>query len=85
MFSDTNMSESPESFLMVLSSPTNATIDRGEATGTILIVAQTSQILISEVRTGSGPAGAGDDFVGYNNSDQPHKVDDGSGIFNSAL
>ncbi len=33
----------------------------------------------------SGPAGAGDDFVEiYNNSDQPHKVDDGSGIIDAA-
>ena len=70
------MSESNETFLVVLSSPVNATIANGTATGTILIVAQPSQILISELRT-SGPAGAGDDFVEiYNNSDQPHTVDE---------
>ncbi len=84
VLSDNKLSESPETFLVILSNPMNATIDRGTATGTILIVPQVSQILISELRT-SGPAGAGDDFVEiYNNSDQPHIVNDGSGINDSA-
>ncbi|HEY4423043.1 MAG TPA: tandem-95 repeat protein [Pyrinomonadaceae bacterium] len=84
IFSDNKPAESPETFLMILSNPTGATLARDTATGTILIVNPTSQILISELRT-SGPAGAGDDFVEiYNNSDQPHIVDDGSGINDSA-
>ncbi|HEU4836815.1 MAG TPA: tandem-95 repeat protein [Pyrinomonadaceae bacterium] len=84
VLADTMMSEANETFEVVLSNPTNATIDRGTATGTILITAQAGQILISELRT-SGPAGAGDDFVEiYNNTDQPHVVDDGSGINDAA-
>jgi cadherin-like protein/Big-like domain-containing protein/Calx-beta domain-containing protein len=80
ILSDNKPAESPESFLVVLSNPVGASLARDTATGTILIVAQASQILISELRT-SGPAGAGDDFVEiYNNSDQPHIVNDGSGI-----
>ena len=84
ILSDNKMNEGNEQFQVVLSNPTNATITQGTATGTILIVAPASQILISELRT-SGPAGAGDDFVEiYNNSDQPHVVNDGSGINDAA-
>src|SRR6185295_3791175 len=84
ILSDNKPAESPENFTVVLSNPTNATLARDTATGTILIVVQTSQILITELRT-SGPAGAGDDFVEiYNNSDQPHIVSDGSGINDAA-
>ena len=74
------MSETNETFLVLLSSPVNATITDGIATGTILIADQpASQILISELRT-SGPGGAGDDFVEiYNNTDSPHTVNDPSG------
>jgi len=80
ILSDNKPAEGNEQFQVVLSSPVNATITQGTATGTILIVVQTSPILISELRT-SGPAGAGDDFVEiYNNTDQPHVVADGSGI-----
>ncbi len=84
ILSDTKINEGNEQFQVLLSSPVNATIVNGTATGTILIVAQPGAILISELRT-SGPAGAGDDFVEiYNNSDQPHIVNDGSGINDSA-
>ena len=84
VLSDNKINEGNEQFQVLLSSPVNATIVNGTATGTILIVAQPGAILISELRT-SGPAGAGDDFVEiYNNSDQPHIVNDGSGINDSA-
>ena len=59
---------------MNLSSPINATIIDGTATGTITTTSPAGAILISELRT-SGPGGAGDDFVEvYNNSDSPHTV-----------
>jgi hypothetical protein len=85
ILSDNKPAEANETFLVVLSNPSNGTtINRDTATGTILITAQAGQILISELRT-SGPAGAGDDFVEiYNNSDSPHTVDDGSGINDAA-
>jgi|GEM_PF-2237934 len=84
VLSDSLLSEPKETFLVVLSSPVNATIVDGTATGTILSASQPGKILISELRT-SGPAGAGDDFVEiYNNSDSPHTVDDGSGIMDAA-
>jgi hypothetical protein len=71
---DNKNNEANETFLVVLSSPVNATIQDGTATGTILIVNNAGAILIGELRT-SGPAGAGDDFVEiYNNSDSPHTV-----------
>jgi hypothetical protein len=71
ILSDSHMSESNETFLVVLSNPVNATIVDGIATGTILIMAQPGAFLITELRT-SGPSGAGDDFVEvYNNSDSP--------------
>ncbi len=67
VLSDNKKNESNETFLVVLSSPVNATIADGTATGTILIANQAGAILIGELRT-SGPAGAGDDFVEiYNN------------------
>ncbi len=82
--SDANNSESDETFLVNLSSPVNATITDGTATGTILVANQAGTILISELRT-SGPAGAGDDFVEiYNNSNSPHTVNGtggGYGLF----
>lgn len=61
--------EIDETFLVVLSSPVNATIVDSTATGTILTATPTSDMLITELRT-SGPGGAGDDFVEvYNNTD----------------
>jgi Calx-beta domain len=79
ILSDNKMSETNETFLVLLSNPVNATITDGSATGTILITAQSGTVLISELRT-SGPNGAGDDFVEiYNNSDSPHTVNDPSG------
>ncbi|HEU4873319.1 MAG TPA: cadherin-like domain-containing protein, partial [Pyrinomonadaceae bacterium] len=80
ILSDLQMSETNETFLVLLSSPVNATITDGMATGTILIMSQPAgTILISELRT-SGPAGEGDDYVEiYNNSDTPHIVNDPSG------
>jgi CSLREA domain-containing protein len=79
VLSDNKNNEANETFLVVLSSPLNATISNGTATGTILITNQAGALLISEVRT-SGPAGAGDDFVEiYNNSDSPHTVNSISG------
>jgi hypothetical protein len=84
ILSDSANSETNETFLVVLSSPVNATITDGTATGTILVTAQPGAILITELRT-SGPAGAGDDFVEiYNNSNSPHTVADGTGIMDSA-
>jgi hypothetical protein len=84
ILSDSKMSETNETFLVVLSNPVGATIVDGTATGTILIAGQPGTILITELRT-SGPAGAGDDFVEiYNNSDSPHTVNDGSGINDAA-
>ncbi|HEY9502810.1 MAG TPA: Calx-beta domain-containing protein, partial [Pyrinomonadaceae bacterium] len=74
ILSDSNMLESNETFLVILSNPINGTIANGTATGTILINNQPGTVLISELRT-SGPAGAGDDFVEvYNNSDSPLTV-----------
>ncbi len=71
---DNKNNEANETFLVVLSSPVNATIADGTATGTILITNTAGAILIGELRT-SGPGGAGDDFVEiYNNSDNPHIV-----------
>ena len=84
VLSDNKKNETNETFLVVLSTPVNATIADGTATGTILIANQAGSIVISELRT-SGPAGAGDDFVEiYNNSDSPHTVNDGSGIMDAA-
>jgi hypothetical protein len=66
--------EQNETFEVVLSSPVNAIIADGTATGTILTMNTAGTILISELRT-SGPGGAGDDFVEiYNNSNSPHTV-----------
>jgi hypothetical protein len=74
IFGDNKNNEANETFLVVLSSPVNATIQDGTATGTILIQNLAGAILISELRT-SGPGGAGDDFVEiYNNSDSAHVV-----------
>ena len=79
VLSDNMMSETNETFLVLLSSPVNATITDGTATGTILIADQAGTILISEIRT-SGPGGAGDDFVEiYNNTNSSHTVNDPSG------
>jgi hypothetical protein len=78
--------EQDESFLVVLSSPTNGTITDDTGVGTITTLNSAGTLLISELRT-SGPEGDGDDFVEiYNNSDTPHTVtsSDGSqgyGIF----
>jgi hypothetical protein len=84
VLSDANNTEVDETFLVLLSSPVNATIIDGTATGTILVAAQPGTVVISELRT-SGPAGAGDDFVEiHNNTGAPHTVDDGSGIMDSA-
>lgn len=74
VLADGNNSEVNETFLVVLSSPLNATIADGTATGTILVQNQPGTLLISEIRT-SGPAGAGDDFVEiYNNTNSAHTV-----------
>ncbi len=71
---DNKNNEANEEFLVVLSSPVNATIADGTAAGTILITNTAGTLLIGELRT-SGPGGAGDDFVEiYNNSDNPHVV-----------
>jgi hypothetical protein len=79
VLSDNINSEQNETFLVVLSNPSNATIVNGTATGTILIKNDPGTILISELRT-SGPAGAGDDFVEiYNNTEAAHTVNDASG------
>ncbi|HKG60174.1 MAG TPA: Ig-like domain-containing protein [Pyrinomonadaceae bacterium] len=84
ILSDAMLSETNETFLVVLSNAVGTTIVDGTATGTILFAAQPGKILITELRT-SGPAGAGDDFVEiYNNSDSAHTVDDGSGIMDQA-
>lgn len=67
--SDSDAAETDETFLVNLSTPVNAVITDGEATGTIRAANTPGVILISEVRT-SGPAGLEDDFVElYNNSD----------------
>jgi hypothetical protein len=78
-------SETDETLLMNISSPSAGNIIDGQAVGTI--TANTpGQILVSEFRT-RGPAGAGDDFVElYNNNSAPHSVlsSDGSagyGVF----
>ncbi|HZI61741.1 MAG TPA: Ig-like domain-containing protein, partial [Pyrinomonadaceae bacterium] len=74
ILADGNSSEPNETFLVTLSSPVNATIVDGSATGTILVAEQSGAILISELRT-SGPAGDGDDFIEiYNNSASSHTV-----------
>ena len=74
ILADGNSSEPNETFLVTLSSPVNAIIVDGSATGTILVAEQPGAILISELRT-SGPAGDGDDFVEiYNNSASSHTV-----------
>lgn len=79
ILADANLAEANETFLVVLSSPVNAQLTDGTATGTILIQNQPGTLVISEIRT-SGPAGAGDDFVEvYNNTDSPYTVNDGSG------
>ncbi len=79
VLSDNKKGESNETFLVQLSSPVNGTIANGTATGTILIMNQPGQLMISELRT-SGPGGAGDDFVEiYNNSDSPHTVTSSDG------
>jgi hypothetical protein len=71
---DNKNNEANETFQVVLSSPVNATIQDGTATGTILIANNAGAILIGELRT-SGPGGSGDDFVEiYNNSNSPHTV-----------
>jgi len=79
VLSDNKKNEANETFLVVLSSPVNATIADDTATGTIIETDTPGAILITEIRT-SGPAGAGDDFVEiYNNSDSPHTVNGTSG------
>ncbi len=67
--SDNNNAEPDETFLVNLSSPTNATIGDGQAVGTITAANTAGTFIISELRT-SGPGGLGDDFVElYNNTD----------------
>jgi hypothetical protein len=67
--SDADTAETDETFLVNLSTPVNAVITDGAATGTIKAANTPGTILISEVRT-SGPAGLEDDFVElYNNTD----------------
>jgi hypothetical protein len=84
VLSDNKKNEANETFLVVLSSPMNATIADGTATGTIIENDQAGAVLISEIRT-SGPAGATDEFVEiYNNSNSPHTVNGtggGYGVF----
>jgi hypothetical protein len=71
ILADASAAEGDETFLLVLSNPTNALIADGEATGTIKQGNAAGTFLISEIRT-SGPGGAGDDFVEvYNNTDAP--------------
>ena len=89
ILSDNKKNETNETFLVKLTSPVNATIADGTATGTILIQDLAGALLISELRTsGPGPLGtgdAGDDFVEiYNNSDSAHNVNGtggGYGLF----
>ncbi|HEX8283554.1 MAG TPA: Calx-beta domain-containing protein [Pyrinomonadaceae bacterium] len=80
---DTSGGESAETLLLNLSGATGATVQRGQATGTILqggLSASASSVIISELRT-SGPGGAGDDFVElYNNSDFDQDLS-GFGVF----
>ncbi len=65
--------EPDETFLLILSAPTGATIQDNQAEGTITVNTP-GTFLISELRT-SGPGGAGDDFVElYNNTDTPLTV-----------
>ncbi|MCA1567468.1 MAG: cadherin-like domain-containing protein [Acidobacteria bacterium] len=67
--SDGDTAETNETLLVNLSTPSNASITDGAATGTINAVNTPGEILISEIRT-SGPNGLEDDFVElYNNSD----------------
>lgn len=71
VLADADNSETNETLLLNLSSPVNANIVDGQATGTITPTSTPGTFLISELRT-SGPAGLGDDFVElYNNSDSP--------------
>jgi hypothetical protein len=80
--SDADTAETDETFLVNLSTPVNAAITDGAATGTIRAANTPGTILISEVRT-SGPAGLEDDFVElYNNTDSAIVVPAGGwGLF----
>ena len=63
--------EPDETFLLNLTSPSNAELGDAQAVGTIKQGNAAGTFLITEFRT-SGPAGAGDDFVEvYNNTDSP--------------
>ncbi|HST53097.1 MAG TPA: Calx-beta domain-containing protein [Pyrinomonadaceae bacterium] len=70
-----NVSGEPdETFLLNLSSPSNANVTRSPATGTITQTNTAGTLVIFELRT-SGPSGAGDHFVElYNNTDTPLTV-----------
>lgn len=69
--SDADNSEPDETFLVNLSSPTNAQIVDGTATGTITVANPAGTFLISELRTsGPNPSGSTNEFVElYNNTD----------------
>jgi hypothetical protein len=68
---DGDNTETDETFLVNLSTPSGAPIGTGQATGTITAANPPGAVVISELRT-SGPGGASDDFVElYNNTDSP--------------
>jgi uncharacterized repeat protein (TIGR01451 family) len=77
---DSNSSETDETLLLNISSPSSGTIADSQATGTITTSNPPGVFSISELRT-RGTAGAGDDFVElYNNTTSPLTVSDGTGI-----
>jgi hypothetical protein len=86
--SDADGSETDETLLLNLSSPTGGNIVDPQAVGTITPTAAAGVLLISELRT-SGPGGPADDFVElYNNTDSPLTVaasdaSAGYGVFKS--
>ena len=82
VLSDADNTETDETLLVNLTSPTGGTIVDGQGLGTITTANPAGTLLISELRT-SGPGGSGDDFVElYNNTDSAVTVPaSGYGVF----